>query len=359
MNNFYYLFSKSGSNIMPLETLYMCDGENYIDKPLFKTGVYPVGTFLSRTVNLLTPWYRTNFSAKYQIDELYKSIYNYKSPSTSFSKATEKDQIFQCVFRTLFAGESNIQTNKNYDQIIRGLRNYMDFISLCYENHKLCTSINLSLLANQNGCIMPQSNLFTDELITSNENLKKEDINKLLSESDNLGYSFDPDFVKRPKRIFKLDNSEIDIQNDETLLTPIYVFPIHDAVDLIVASLKCIFEVKYFVGKCNFCGELYVANNRKIKYCPQKNNMSSSCQKLGNERKQLLRNRSDECKRMYNSIRTMLGNKYGYGEDGNTETPYSIFCRNSQEWRHNIKTGKATVKEYEEWLKAQYKRKYK
>lgn len=355
MDCIYYLFSKSNK----LETLYMCEKEMYIDKPSFKTGIYPMGTLLSRTVALLFPWYKTKFNPFKQQEKLSEAINNYKSKNSSFSKVAENDRIFHAAFKSLFNGEPYIETNKDYNQMVKQLHNYMDFISLCYQNHKLCTSINLSLLASQNGYIMPQSNLFTDKLITSDGELSKDHINDLLSENDNLGYSFDPDFARGANKLFILDDDDFEIENNETLLTPIAVFKISDIVDLIVASLQCIFEQKYFVGKCNFCGDLYVAKNRNNKYCPQKNNLNTNCQKLGKARRQLIRNSSDESKRMYNSIRTMLGNKYGYGEDGNTETPYTIFCRNSQEWRHNIKTGKATVKEYEEWLKAHYKRKYK
>ncbi len=358
MNCIYYLFSKSDKLKSPLETLYICENGNYINKPLFKAKIYPMGTLLSRTIALLTPWYETNFNLFKQQYYLFEFTNKYKTKETSFSKAAENDHVFIAAFKNLFSGEPYIQTNKNYDQMLKCLHDYMNFISLCYENHKLCSSINLNFLANQNGCIMPQHNLFADELITSDGELSKDDINDLLSENDNLGYSFDPDYARSAKKLFKLDDN-LEIENNETLLTPIHVFQIHDIVDLILASLLCIFEKNSFVGKCNYCGELYVANNRSTRYCPQKSNLNTNCQKLGKARRQLIRNSLDKSKKMYNSIRTMLGNEYGYGEDGNTETPYKFFCTENQEWQNKIKTGEITHKEYEEWLKSHYKRKYK
>lgn len=358
MNCIYYLFSKSDKLKSPLETLYMCVNGNYINKPSYKTKIYPMGTLLSRTITLLTPWYETNFNWYKQQEYLFKFTNKHKTKETSFPKSAENDRVFIAAFKTLFSGEPYIQTNKNYDQMIKFLHDYMNFISLCYKNNKLCASINLNFLANQNGCIMPQYNLFTDELITSNGKLSKDDINDMLSGNDNLGYSFDPDFARSAKKIFKLDDN-FETENNETLITPIYVFQIHDIVDLILASLQCIFEKNYFIGKCNYCKELYVTNKRNIRYCPQKNNLNTNCQKLEKARRQLIKNSSSQNKKMYNSIRTMLGNKYGYGEDGNAETPYNIFCTENQEWQNKIKTGETTLREYEEWLKSHYKRKYK
>ena len=360
MNCIYYLFSKSDKLKSPLETLYICENGNYIDKPSYKAKIYPMGTLLSRTVALLTPWYKTNFNSFKQQDYLFKFTNKYKTKETSFSKAAENDHVFIAAFRTLFAGEPYIQTNKNYDQMVKCLHDYMNFISLCYENHKQCSSINLNFLANQNGCIMPQHNLFTDKLILSDGKLNKEDINKLLSENDNLGYSFDPDFARSTKKFFKLDDYDFEIENNETLLTPIHVFQIHDIVDLILASLQCIFEQNYFIGKCNYCGELYVANNRNTRYCPQKNNLNTNCQKLGKARRQLIRNSIDKSKKMYNSIRAMYANKYSLGIDDDMETNiYRIFLRESKLWREKVKKGEATEKEYVAWLKSHYVRKYK
>ena len=46
MNRLFYLFSES----VKLEAIYLCEDGNYIDKPKLKTGVYPMGTLLSRAI---------------------------------------------------------------------------------------------------------------------------------------------------------------------------------------------------------------------------------------------------------------------------------------------------------------------
>lgn len=97
MSRLFYLFSESKK----LEAIYLCDDEDYIDKPKLKTGVYPMGTLLSKSMDLLIPWYEENFNILKK-DEIISIVL--KTPpkyESSFSYILNNDSVVQIVFNIL------------------------------------------------------------------------------------------------------------------------------------------------------------------------------------------------------------------------------------------------------------------
>ena len=53
MQKMYYLFS---SNKVLLEAICVCEENDSVANPLFQTGVYPMGTLLSKSLQIMEPW---------------------------------------------------------------------------------------------------------------------------------------------------------------------------------------------------------------------------------------------------------------------------------------------------------------
>lgn len=122
-------------------------------------------------------------------------------------------------------------------------------------------------------------------------------------------------------------------------------YEIYDIVDLIISSLQCVFKQNYIVGKCKFCDSLFIAKDRRTKYCPQNLKTVKSCQERNKLKVQLIRENSSESERVHKNIRTQLSNKLG-----NDDKRYKDFLAYSKKYRHKIREGKSSETEYIEWM---------
>ena len=97
MNRLFYLFSKS----VKLEAIYLCEDWNYIDKPKLKTGVYPMGTLLSRAICLLSPWYAEDLNLAKKDEIIALTLNTTPDYKSSFSSIVYEDSVAQIVFEML------------------------------------------------------------------------------------------------------------------------------------------------------------------------------------------------------------------------------------------------------------------
>ena len=332
MNRLFYLFSES----VKLEAIYLCEDEEYIDKPKLKTGVYPMGTLLSRAIYLLSPWYAENLNLAKKDEIIALTLNTSPDYESSFSSIVYEDSVAQIVFEMLIKNQEYKLTQGRFDKSNTELEKILNYIQELQGNTFESTAEKLIKKLNRLGYIQHKHNLYYTE---------KQDEK---SENKNASYekSFNPSTVRKSKPLFKLDET----QPVETLYgeleLPICVYEMHDIIDLIISSLQCVFKQNYIVGKCQFCNSLFIAKDRRTKYCPQKLKSVKNCQERYKLQTQLIRENSSESERVHKNIRTQLANKLG-----NEDKRYKDFLANSKKYRHKFLNGKISEIEYIKWMK--------
>ncbi|MDP4121020.1 MAG: hypothetical protein Q8876_08230 [Bacillota bacterium] len=351
LNKMYYLFSKTEC----LESIYFCDDGDYINNPTLQTGVYPMGTLLSSSIRILTPWFNNKFNPLRCEKDLSMEFENLLIQDSSFPNVTYEDSAVCTIFRSLLYDGNGIVTNRDHDKAIELLQSYMNYIALCQEERKFSSIEQLNLLSYKNGNELPQRSIYASNIFNEREILSKDGINNFLSDSNMSIQPFKPTPKKRPKPIFDLPIKQTMATPWGDLTTPIFVFKINDIIDLILASLQCIFEQNYVIGNCKYCRNLFVTHNQKRTYCPEQvtNKKSKSCREEAKLKRQL-ENEKKESIKLHKSLRTMFANKFD-----NTSLEYRNYIYDSEKWRAAIKACEATEEEYVEWLKGFYVRKYK
>lgn len=332
MNRLFYIFSKSKK----LESVYLCENGNYVDKPLLKTGVYPMGTLLSKAIGLLTPWYEERLNLLKKDEIISAALKTSPKFESSFSYISNEDSVVRIVFETLIKNQEYLSTGGHYDKDNKMLEKFLDYIKERQENINESTTEKLSIKFNELGYIPPKYNLY----YTDKQN--EESANKQRSNRK----AFNPDTIRQSKRLFDLTEPQLGIDSFGDLLLPIYVYEIHDIVDFIASALQCVFEENYILGKCHFCFSLFVAKDSRVKFCPNQLGTAKSCQERNKLKKQQIRENSSESKRVNKSIRTQLSNKLGTDDER-----YKYFLSKSKEYRKNIFNEKISEEEYISWMK--------
>ena len=157
---------------------------------------------------------------------------------------------------------------------------------------------------------------------------------------------FNPSIVRKNKLLFKLDKPLQAENLYGELNLPIHVYEIQDIVDLIISSLQCIFKQNYILGKCKFCDSIFVAKDRRTKYCPNQLKSIKNCSQIKKLKAQLISEKSSESKRIHKNIRTQLANKLG-----TEDKRYKDFLADSKKYRHKILNGEISEADYIEWMK--------
>lgn len=331
MNRLFYLFSESKK----LEALYLCEYENYIDKPKLKTGVYPMGTLLSRAIGLLTPWYDDGLIVLKKEKAIQTAFENFPKYEASFSSISNNDTVVRIVFETLLKDQRYLVSDKTHSEINNLLKALMSYIDACLKDSSNASIYCLTLEANKIGYILSRYNIYNkvkeDKEISNNQRINK--------------YFFTPDTVRKSKRFFILPEPQPAENLYGELKLPIYVYEIHDIVDFIVSSLQCVFEKNYILGKCRFCDSVFIAKDRRTKYCPNQLKTVKSCQERCKLNAQLVRENSSESERVHKNIRTQLANKLG-----NEEERYKDFLEKSKKYRNKMVKGKTSEEEYIAWM---------
>ncbi len=349
MSGIYYLFSKTDGH----EAMYVCDDEKYIEEATYQTGVYPTGTLLSKALRTIEPWTDSNFHRLLHEERLSQAFEQFSTKDSSFSNMVCDDEAARMVLRILLMGNPNIIVDEKSTLPIEQLRSCLGYISLCQRDKQFCSIDKLILISNQMGYRLPKQSIYITE--KAKDGLYDRTISELLHSCD-FPEQFNPSLKKQRRKFFELPSIGVKLTPYAPLKTPLYIFDIHNIVDLILASLQCAFERGDVVGRCSHCGNLFVTHNRKIKYCPvidSDNSHDKSCQEKEKLKRQIEKEKK-ETKKMHKSLRTMYANKYG-----SDSKECRRFLDESQKWRDRVKEGEVTDEEYGQWLKGCYSRKYK
>ncbi|HIS69537.1 MAG TPA: hypothetical protein IAA58_09285 [Candidatus Gallacutalibacter stercoravium] len=347
MEKMYYLFPKIDEKKKDknecLESIYICGGSDYIDKPKSKTGVYSLGTMLSAVCDKL-------ISLPKELDFcaiLEKTLLTFRDSTFS----VDNDIVFKDSLLSLLS-LNRFHSERNAEQQIKLFHSYINYIKVCVEKPKFATLENLNLLCMKNKDTLPKRALYGGP--TSKENqLFDDEPQNIINNFDVEIKDFDPPCTEARHKSLDLFDKDKIIVTGKYLKTPIYVYEIYDIVDFILAPLQVIFEQKYKIQLCQHCQKIFI-DKRKRKYCLQQNFNGKNCNQHEKLQCQLERVKESESRRMHNSIRTMRSNKYGV-----TSPEYQKFLSDSKEWRDRIKSGQETEGSYIEWLKSFFQRKYK
>lgn len=352
MAKMYYLYSGDKR----CEAVYVCDDDKYIDSATLQTGVYPFGVILSKAIKLLSSCLenrRSPFIGKGEHD-LSAKFLEFSQTDSSFSSVICDDFAAQTVLKLLLIDRQHLEEdNEKYDHLSELLLRYAEYIDLCQKSREFCSSENLRLLSEKNRHSLPIHAIYTAKEVQNETSLTKDTMVEFLRES----YSpkqFAPNLKRQRKALLELPSPDREIKATQwaPLEPPIHVFAIHDIVDLILASLQCIFEKDYIIKKCPHCGSLFVTHKCNQKYCPAMGS-TKSCYQSAKLQRQLETEESGSA-RLHKNIRTMYANKYGTDSE-----IYRNFLTESQRWRDRIKDKKATEEQYVAWLKTKYRRKYR
>lgn len=331
MNRLFYLFSKS----VKLEAIYLCEDWNYIDKPKLKTGVYPMGTLLSRAICLLSPWYAEDLNLAKKDEIIALTLNTTPDYKSSFSSIVYEDSVAQIVFEMLIKNQEYKLTRGRFDKSNTELEEILDYIKELQGNTNESTFEKLTRKLNGLGYISPKHNLY----YTGKQDGKSE--NKNGSDKE----SFNPSTVRKSKQLFKLDELQPVENLYGELELPIYAYEIYDIVDFIASALQCVFEKNYILRKCQLCNSLFVAKDGRTKYCPNQLKNIKSCSELKKRSAQLISENSSESKRVHKNIRTQLANKLG-----NEDERYKYFLEKSKDYRNKMVKGKTSEEEYIAWM---------
>lgn len=355
----YYLYS-SGRKC-EVEAVYVCDKDKYIDSATLQTGVYPLGVLLSKTIELLSPCLINGHNPFIGAgeDELFAQFHEFvqagsSQESPSFSSDICDDTAAQMILKLLLIDRQYLEEdNEKYDRLFELLVIYTEYINLCLESKEFCKSENLRLLSEKNRHSLPTHSIYTAKEFKNETSLTKDTMADFLRESHSPN-QFAPNLKRQRKTLWELSSPDREIKTTQwaPLEPPIHVFVIHDIVDLILASLQCIFEKGNIIKKCFYCGSLFVTHKGNQEYCPATAN-TKSCYQSAKLQRQLEKERSGSV-RLHKIIRTMYGTDYG-----TTSEIYRNFCKESQIWRNKIKAKEATEEEYVAWLKTKFRRKYR
>lgn len=306
MAKMYYLFSKTGC----LESIYVCDNGDYIETPIMQTGVYPMGTLLSKAIKTLMPWFENGMKSILGEEMLTEEFNKFSIQDSSFSNVACDDSAVRTVLELLLINRKHINTYQKHSRIVELLKCYMNYICLCQNQRAFSSIEKLTLLSNQNGSELPRRSIYMTDKSRENDTLSKDKIARILS--NDLPEHFAPALKKQQARPF-FDSPSIQTKATSwgALTTPFYVFNIHDIVDFVLASLQCIFEQVHVLGKCKFCGGLFITHDHKRLYCPEQipDKKKASCYANAKLERQLAAERASESKKIHKSKSAMLSSR--------------------------------------------------
>jgi hypothetical protein len=349
MSKMYYIFSKTKS----LEAIYHCDDNEYIENPKLITGVYPIGTLLSNSMRILKSWTKkTSFPMQYPNLENYSST----TSDSSFSNIINDDQCAKTIFNTILGEHDGIVSKKKPEEFRRIFKICMEYVTLRQKDKDFSSVDNLQLFINKANIELPNRVTYNSKRISNSIFSFNFSIDELNSDSSSNEISFEPTLKKNnSKHLFDInDNPSPKKTPFGPLVLPLSVFPICDITDFILASLHCIFEQKRTIGKCPYCGDLFVARDRRRKYCPLQTIGAETKDCYSKEKlERQLKNEQKESSRLDKINRNTFTNKMRFVHQDKVASINSYYLQyldESQNWRDKIKRKEETEEAYVNWL---------
>lgn len=236
-----------------------------------------------------------------------------------------------------------IQCYRNSRFNIEALRNYYNFIDLCFQDKSHCSTEDLSRFCAMAGIALKGGVTIALEATHFDGILIPEQIHNRL------------DALKRPEKttLFELLG-----KNDPITKGILRFYVLSSIQDLLSASLQEIFNAGYVIKRCAYCGRLFIPSKRNdVKYCETlwHENEGKTCGELAKKRKQVIREKESDSEKIHKSIRTMLSHKSQSTEFPEEEKilakQLKVFNEESKVIRQLVKFGKYDEEDYIEWMK--------
>ena len=352
----YYLFS---SHKTLLEAICVCEDEDSVATPLFQTGVYPLGTLFSKALQIIEPWANNSISPLGKNELLKKGFDNFTFPKDfSFSSIASLDPNVRKSLDLLLKSRWYLPGKRSEIEIYNLLQKYMRYIYQCQnDEYNILNNVQyLNIIVRQEKDVLPNHSIYLPDPPKDYAN----NINAWINKITEKPFNPTPKHFSS-KRLFPLENNYplISATKWGTLFLPLDVYEIFDIIDLLLASLTCIFEHHDLIKKCHYCKSLFVTHRSNQKYCPRESSTSNkTCQRKMNENLQNARNKYGISKKEH-CLRTMYANKYGTTAEEDTDGIYKKFKEDCKNWKRKIKHGETTTEEYSAWLESKYTYKYK
>ena len=223
------------------------------------------------------------------------------------------------------------------------LRNYYNFIDLCFRDKSHCSTEDLSRFCAMAGIALKGGVTIALEATPFNGILIPEQIHNRLNS------------LKRPEKttLFELLG-----KNDPIIKGILRFYVLSSIQDLLSASLQEIFNAGYVIKRCAYCGHLFIPSKRNdVKYCEtlRPENKGKTCGELSKKQKQVIREKESDSEKIHKSIRTMLSHKSQSTKFPKEEEilaeQLKVFNEESKVIRQLVKFGKYEEEDYIEWMK--------
>lgn len=341
-----YVFSVNSS----LEALYELDNEGNVEKPIHMTGNYPMGTFLSCAIEMLTQWRNDGYSIL-NCDTLLSVICDrYVNTPSSYGSALRSDSTAKAFLGQLLNMSYFVAEHK---KSIEHLDDCLGYVDYCIKFDHVNTVNGVRILAQQLNRTIPKTTVYTGSQFGKNEDHSIA-LNQALFAGGKSKRYLETRSPFRNRPLFELPRVEIPT-NTEQMQLPIYIFDISDIIDLVLSSMFCIFEKKYMLYKCEFCKSIFVRKDHRGRYCPPSISQNG-CQGIYKLKKQIARDNAKESSKVNKRIRTMLSAKKNVEEQDMV-----CFREESRDYRRRIQDGRSTEEAYINWMNKYWediKRKY-
>ncbi len=236
-----------------------------------------------------------------------------------------------------------IECYRNSRFNIEALRNYYNFIDLCFQDKSHCSTEDLSRFCAMTGIALKGGVTIALGAMPFDGVLIPEQIHNQL------------DSIKRPENttIFELFG-----KNDPIIKGVLRFYVLSSIQDLLSASLQEIFNASHVIKRCAYCGRLFIPSKRNdVKYCETlwPENRGKTCGELAKKQKQVIREKECNSEKIHKSIRTMLSHKSQSTKFPDEEEilveQLKFFNEESKEMRQLVKFGKYEEEDYIEWMK--------
>ena len=286
-----------------------------------------------------------------------------QEPHTALSKND-----YKCVSEYIsssFLNKSNktiLKIAEYADMTIQNLMSCMSYIEAANAERKVfCTTVGLYKFIYQNYLHIP-------DCITSYVNDRFVDVNRT------AGY-VDPFEVRiEPISTIKKFSSKSGIMNYTDSGYRVYIYRIIELYELMLSSLVSLLSNKFYILKCNHCGDYFLSKRRNVKYCNgnSKKHPLNSCRVQQRIDQQRVLD-SDSIMQQHKTYRTLLARRAAKYNPTNYTIDYYKFNKSEVDInyqissctlrlfidytriiRRDVKNGIRSSDYYLEWMKSYY-----
>ena len=228
------------------------------------------------------------------------------------------------------------------------LLNFVNYIKLCLENCKNCSTESLSIFCAT--IVFPlkfgNSIIVNSDINFDNKPLSIQQIQNALDSAVSPG---------KGELFYERKNMNAPIVNE---LVNVYV--IDTMADILSASLNEIFKAKLVIKQCKFCNRFFIpfSHRKNSLYCEEirSENNGKTCYQMNNIRNQAIRIKNSKSALEHDKIRISFKRKVNStklpSEDDILSDEYEDFLKKSKKWKKQVESDSMSEEEYINLMKS-------